>query len=61
MNLKNVLLGRGRGCCPTGRLVLVAKASGFSSVSEMLLLKNSEEGGEDASASSEPDASKEVA
>ncbi|KAH7858537.1 hypothetical protein Vadar_025094 [Vaccinium darrowii] len=48
-----------RGCCPTGRLALVAKASGFSSVSEMLLLKNSEEGGEDASASSEPDASKE--
>ncbi|KAG5522620.1 hypothetical protein RHGRI_034690 [Rhododendron griersonianum] len=42
-----------RGCCPTGRLVLVAKASGFTSVSEMLLLKNSEEAGEDASPASE--------
>ncbi|XP_058193749.1 uncharacterized protein LOC131310632 isoform X2 [Rhododendron vialii] len=42
-----------RGCCPTGRLVLVAKASGFTSVSEMLLLKNSEEAGEDVSPASE--------
>ncbi|KAI8528706.1 hypothetical protein RHMOL_Rhmol12G0168500 [Rhododendron molle] len=42
-----------RGCCPTGRLVLVAKASGFTSVSEMLLIKNSEEAGEDASPASE--------
>lgn len=33
--------------------MLVAKASGFTSVSEMLLLKNSEKAGEDASPASE--------
>ncbi|PSR96562.1 Cell division cycle-associated 7-like protein [Actinidia chinensis var. chinensis] len=40
-----------RGCCPTGRLVQAAKATGFSSVSEMLRLKNPEEFQEDSSES----------
>ncbi|GFZ12209.1 zinc-finger domain of monoamine-oxidase A repressor R1 protein [Actinidia rufa] len=43
MNLKNRFLRKKRGCCPTGRLVQAAKATGFSSVSEMLRLKNLEE------------------
>ncbi|XAR51278.1 hypothetical protein NMG60_11005869 [Bertholletia excelsa] len=39
-----------RGCCPTGRLVTVAKATGFSSVSEMLQLNNSEKAKQDMGA-----------
>ena len=48
MNLKNLFLRKKRCCFPTGRLVHAAKATGFSSVSEMLQLKNPEEFQEDA-------------
>ncbi|KAH7856990.1 hypothetical protein Vadar_007725 [Vaccinium darrowii] len=49
-----------RGSCPTGKLLHVVKASGFSSAFQMLMLTNSKEFGEDAVESSEKEiASKE--
>ncbi|KAH7858188.1 hypothetical protein Vadar_021056 [Vaccinium darrowii] len=49
-----------RGSCPTGKLVHVVKASGFSSAFQMLMSTNSKEFGEDAGESSEKEiASKE--